>query len=309
MRNRYVFAAILLVLVTLVVWQISFKFEYVPTDATQTFLLMAVSTVIFILTIWLLARLIKTAVKLYLERQSGREGSRIKSKLVFGALALSLVPVVFLFLFGRGILNRALDKWFSAPADDIRIELTNTSIALGNEVQGRAQALANWLSVQPGALGDDGDLAEACAPNRIAELSIEDSQGVGQVLCQDSGHGDTFTGRASLAGGGRLVVSVRPSVDLAETMRQIQRPIERLQRSCCPGQVLPQIVHAVPDADRSIYPVRGHLDRAGSGAADQRADLGAAGSCGSSAQRQPEPPRFGEGESTSWRCWSAPSMK
>ncbi len=227
MRNRYVFAAILLVLVTLVVWQISFKFEYVPTDATQTFLLMAVSTVIFILTIWLLARLIKTAVKLYLERQSGREGSRIKSKLVFGALALSLVPVVFLFLFGRGILNRALDKWFSAPADDIRIELTNTSIALGNEVQGRAQALANWLSVQPGALGDDGDLAEACAPNRIAELSIEDSQGVGRVLCQDSGHGDTFTGRASLAGGGWLVVSVRPSVDLAETMRQIQRPIER----------------------------------------------------------------------------------
>ena len=103
MRKRSVFAAGLLLLVTLVVWQVSFKFEYVPTDAAQTFLFWAVSTLIFILTVWLLARLIKTAVKLYLERQSGREGSRIKSKLFFGALALSLVPVVFLFLFGRGI--------------------------------------------------------------------------------------------------------------------------------------------------------------------------------------------------------------
>ena len=87
-------------------------------------------------------------------------------------------------------------------------------------------------SVQPGALGDDGDLAEVCAPNRIAELSIEDSQGVGRVLCQDSGHGDTFTGRASLAGGGWLVVSVRPSVDLAETMRRFRRPIERYNDLC-----------------------------------------------------------------------------
>jgi two-component system nitrogen regulation sensor histidine kinase NtrY len=227
MRKRYGFAAALLLLLTLVVWQVSFKFEYVPTDAAQTFLFWAVSTLIFILTVWLLARLIKTAVKLYLERQSGREGSRIKSKLFFGALALSLVPVVFLFLFGRGILNRALDKWFSAPADNIRIELTKTSIALGDEVQGRAQALANWLAEQPGSLGERPDLPEMCAPNRIAELIIEDSHGVGRVLCQEVGNGDVFKGRAALAGGGALVVGVRPNVDLSETLRQIQAPILR----------------------------------------------------------------------------------
>jgi two-component system nitrogen regulation sensor histidine kinase NtrY len=227
MRKRYVFTATLLLLLTLVVWQVSFKFEYVPTDAAQTFLFWAVSTLIFILTVWLLARLIRTAVKLYLERQSGREGSRLKSKLVFGALALSLVPVVFLFLFGRGILNRALDKWFSAPADNIRIELSKTSIALGDEVQGRAQALANWLAEQPGGLGERTDLAQMCAPNRIAELSIEDAHGVGEVLCQDTGNGLTFTGRAALAGGGALVVRVRPQVDLGETLRQIQAPIQR----------------------------------------------------------------------------------
>ncbi len=231
MRKRYVFAAAALVLLLiLVVWQVSFTFDYVPTDAAQTFLFWAVSTLIFILTIWLLARLIKTSVKLYLERQSGREGSRIKSKLVFGALALSLVPVVFLFVFGRVILNRALDKWFSAPADSIRFELGKTSAALGGEVQGRAQALANWLAEQPGGLGERADLVQMCKPNRIAELSIEDAHGVGQVLCQDTGSGPTFDGRAALAGGGALIVRVRPSADLGDTLRQIQEPIDRYKQ-------------------------------------------------------------------------------
>ncbi len=176
MRKRYVFAAGLLplaILLTLVVWQVSFKPEYGPTDATQTIPFWAVSTLIFILTFWLLVRLVKISVKLYLERQSGREGSRIKSKLVFGALALSLLPVVFLFLFGWVILNRTLDKWFSTPGENIRFELTKTSNALGDEVQGRAQALANWLAEQPGGLGERMGLSGMCGSQRIAELSIE----------------------------------------------------------------------------------------------------------------------------------------
>lgn len=232
MRKRYAFAAgLLFLLLTLVVWQVSFKFgDYGPTDATQTFLFWAVSTLIFILTVWLLARLIKTAVKLYLERQSGREGSRIKSKLVFGALALPLLPVVFLFLFGWVILNRSVDKWFSAPGDHIRVELTRASEGLGDEVQGRAQALANWLAAQPEALGGATALAQVCEANRIAELSIEDSHGVGQVLCPDEGEGPAFAGRAELAGGGALVVQVRPRVDLREALSQIQEPIQQYNK-------------------------------------------------------------------------------
>src|ERR1700689_128017 len=135
MRKRYVFGGgvvLLALLLTLVVWQVSFKFgEYGPADAAQTFAFWAVSTLIFILTVTLLVRLVRTGVKLYLERQSGREGSRIQSKLVAGALALSLLPVVFLFLFGWVILNRTLQKWFSAPGDNIRAELIHSAVALG----------------------------------------------------------------------------------------------------------------------------------------------------------------------------------
>jgi two-component system nitrogen regulation sensor histidine kinase NtrY len=238
MRKRYVFGGgvvLLAVLLTLVVWQVSFKFgEYGPADAAQTFAFWAVSTLIFILTVTLLVRLVREVVKLYLERQRGREGSRIKSKLVFGALALSLLPVVFLFLFGWVILNRSLAKWFSAPGDNIRTELIHTAVALGEEVQGRAQALANGLaaqlSEQPSVIGAAADLSQVCLSNRIAELRVEDSRGVGQVLCTAEGDrkdgAQLLTARAALAGGGALVVRVRPRVELQATQSRIQQYIQ-----------------------------------------------------------------------------------
>src|SRR5580704_6325225 len=119
MRKRYLYAfglVLLAILATLVVWQVSFSFgEYAPENSAQTFVFWAVSTLIFLLTVLLSFMLFRTGVKLYIERQGDREGSRIKSKLILGALALSLLPVVFLVAFGYLILNRTLDKWFGLP--------------------------------------------------------------------------------------------------------------------------------------------------------------------------------------------------
>ena len=49
-------------------------------------------------------------VKLYIERQSNRPGSHIKSKLIGGALALSVLPVFFLVLWSVSVLNRNLES-------------------------------------------------------------------------------------------------------------------------------------------------------------------------------------------------------
>src|SRR5205814_7962003 len=137
-----------------------------PANAAQTFAFWAVSTIIFLLTVTLGFMLFRTAVKLYLERQSSKEGSRIKTKFVFGALALSLLPVVFLFLFSYVILNRNVEKWFSRPAEGIRLQLIDTGIALGDEVQGRAQALANWLAALPEVRQGTADFPKLCKDAR-----------------------------------------------------------------------------------------------------------------------------------------------
>src|SRR5258708_30941439 len=84
-------------LVTLVVWQGSFSFGPIaPSSVEQTYLFWAVSTLIFVLTVTLGFMLFRTALKLYIERQTNRADSHIKSKLIGGALALSFLPVFFL---------------------------------------------------------------------------------------------------------------------------------------------------------------------------------------------------------------------
>ena len=154
MRKRYLFASglvVLAILLALVQWQVSFDFgEYEPANSAQTYVFWAVSTLIFLLTVTLGFMLFRTGVKLYFDRQRDREGSRIKTKLVLGALALSLLPVAFLVSFSYGVLNRTVDKWFTRPAEGIKFSLIDTSVALGEEVQNRAQALANWIALIKG---------------------------------------------------------------------------------------------------------------------------------------------------------------
>src|SRR5690348_2907420 len=107
MRRRYVYVSLIVllaILLTLIVWQVSFSFgDHGPANPAQTFVFWAVSTLIFLLTATLSFMLFRTGVKLYLDRQSNREGSRIQTKLVLAALALSLLPVVFLVAFGYAI--------------------------------------------------------------------------------------------------------------------------------------------------------------------------------------------------------------
>src|SRR5580704_204441 len=129
MRKRYLYVSglvLLAILLTLVVWQQSGSFgEFGPANAAQTFVFWAVSTLIFLLTATLSFMLFRTGVKLYIDRQSNREGSRIQTKLVLGGLALSLLPVVFLVAFGYFILNRTIAKWFSAPGEGMRTTLVD----------------------------------------------------------------------------------------------------------------------------------------------------------------------------------------
>ncbi len=225
MRKRYLFASglvLLGILLALIEWQVSFDFgEYKPADNTQTFVFWAVSTLIFLLTVTLGFMLFRTGVKLYFERQSDHEGSRIKTKLVLGALALSLLPVAFLVSFSYGVLNRNLDKWFTRPAEGIKFSLVDTAVALGDEVQNRAQALANWIALMPGVETADADISKLCVENRIAELRIESPAGIRTVCDTKEDPNHLFTARAALADGATLVVRLHPLIDLENKQAEI----------------------------------------------------------------------------------------
>ena len=76
--------------------------------------------------------LLRTLLRLYAERKTGVLGSKFRSRMVLGALLLSLGPVIFLFLFSYGLINRSIEKWFSRPVEDVQYR-TNVIISLLTE--------------------------------------------------------------------------------------------------------------------------------------------------------------------------------
>ncbi len=194
MRKRYVFGSgvvLLAMLLTLIVWQTSFTFgDYGPSSLEQTFILWGVSTLIFLLAVTVGFMLFRTGIKLYLERQLGREGSRMQSKLVAGALALSMLPVVFLVAFSYLILNRNIEKWFMVPVEGMKTELEQTAAAFNQEVQGRANALAGLLALRSDVRDGTAKFDDICRENRIAGLSLRAPDGTRRELC-------AFTGTAT----------------------------------------------------------------------------------------------------------------
>jgi two-component system nitrogen regulation sensor histidine kinase NtrY len=152
MKRRLAYGFLLFLLavsVSLVVWQGSFRIGFGPRDPSQTFIFWALSSLIFVLMVTLGFILCKTFIKLYIDRQANREGSRIRTKLVVGALLLSFVPVLFLVLFSYSVLNRSLTAWFTSPVDNQVNLFVRLATRLEHEMQDEVDAQTALLAAQP----------------------------------------------------------------------------------------------------------------------------------------------------------------
>jgi PAS domain S-box-containing protein len=244
MRSKLLYGpaiALLAVLVILAVWQVSFHFgEYAPTDPNQTFIFWAVSTLIFLLMVTLGFILARTALKLYIERRANREGSRIKTKLVIGALALSFTPVTFLVLFSYLVLNRNIDKWFSKPAEAEQEIFREMSRALNRQVLEEARLQAALLAVRPetrGLLlegtGARGFLRRYCAEHGLTAAAIYDASGetelerYGAFPAPAETNGQMVVARVPVAEDGKTIgyisLAARLPVDIFEKQQLLER--------------------------------------------------------------------------------------
>lgn len=217
---------LLAILVTLVVWQGSFNLSPIaPTNIQQTYVFWGVSTLIFVLTVALGFILFRTGVKLYMERQSNRPGSHIKSKLIGGALALSVLPVFFLVLWSVSVLNRNLDSWFSRPARNIKTDLSQVGVALDREIREKLNAQGNLLIAFPP--GQSADVYERfCLDNHIDRAELQSIQGVTQVLCAvpNQRAGNQYEARVQ-TNRGTLTLLARLPIDLAAKQQELNRAI------------------------------------------------------------------------------------
>jgi PAS domain S-box-containing protein len=87
--------------------------------------LYTVSTFITAALLVFLLILTRTVLRLWTERSKEQLGARFKTKMVVGAMALSLLPVLFMFFVSYSLLNRTLGRWFPRPLE-IASEQTQT---------------------------------------------------------------------------------------------------------------------------------------------------------------------------------------
>jgi two-component system nitrogen regulation sensor histidine kinase NtrY len=139
-------------LFTVILAQATFKLTFLQPDTSEeTIIFASVSALIFLLFVALTFVLIRTLLRLYAERKTGVLGSRFRSQMVLGALLLSLGPVIFLFLFSYGLINRSIEKWFSRPAEDVEYRTNVIASLLTQYAQTNAQDEALRIAATPDA--------------------------------------------------------------------------------------------------------------------------------------------------------------
>jgi hypothetical protein len=66
-----------------------------------------------------------------------------------GALLLSFVPALFMFLFSFSLMNRSIDRWFSEPASEVRDNSTQVAMELSHYASLNARAEAESIAGSP----------------------------------------------------------------------------------------------------------------------------------------------------------------
>jgi PAS domain S-box-containing protein len=242
MRRRFLYGlgvALLILSAAFVFWEGSFTFgEYAPTSPEQTLLYWGVSTLVFLLVVTVGFILFRTGIKLYYERRSNREGSRIRTKLVLGALALSCVPVFFLVLWSVSVLNFNLARWFSRPTDRVRENLAGILDILQTEARDKAVADAGWLAGQAQTRqaleAGAGPLEALCQERALGAATLAGVDGAAlRPLC-GAGVAAGPSVRAPIQAGGKtlgyVIVPVRQRDDIVSRRAAIDNYVKEYDR-------------------------------------------------------------------------------
>ncbi len=124
-RKRFLLGLIIgtAVLFAVVFSQTAFNLSFLrPNSSEETLVLAALSSLIFLLLVTLGFILVRNLLKVFLERRVGVLGSKFRTRMVVGALVISTTPVLFLYLFAYGLMNRSIERWFSQPVEEVRAD-------------------------------------------------------------------------------------------------------------------------------------------------------------------------------------------
>jgi two-component system, NtrC family, nitrogen regulation sensor histidine kinase NtrY len=244
------------VLLAIVVSQTAFDATILrPENNQQTIVFYALSLFISLLFGGLFFVLARNLLKLFAERRLGVLGSKFRTRMVAGALLLSFVPVMVMYWFAYGLMNRSIDKWFSAPLEEVRSETEAMGTLLAQYGMQNAHAEAASIAASPEiqhafsghsfsgvlavferhamtlqggfALALRNDNVEASynspAPWPVLKGKLPLAAASGGRPAEFAWDGTDYTvGSASVPGGGSIVVAVPLPRELSQTVHQVE---------------------------------------------------------------------------------------
>src|SRR5258708_9207054 len=117
-RRRLVVAGVVLTLLLAAVFTLgSLDTPFDPRICRENLALYAVSCVITAVFIVFLLIIFRTIFRLWAERSRDQLGAAFKTKMVVAAVAISLLPIIFMFFVSYSLLNRTLARWFPRPIE------------------------------------------------------------------------------------------------------------------------------------------------------------------------------------------------
>jgi len=120
-----------------------------PKTSEETVTLVSLTLLVSLLFGGLTFVLLRNLIKAFAERRMGVVGSKFRTRLVVASLLLSFVPVIVMFWFSYGLMNRSIERWFSTPVEEVRQDTALMSELLSKYAAENARAEALSLAASP----------------------------------------------------------------------------------------------------------------------------------------------------------------
>jgi len=125
----------------------AFKLSFLsPATPSEIVTFTALSAIAFVLFVAVLLLLGRNLLKLYADQRSRVMGSRLRTRMLWGAVLVSLLPISFMFAFSYLLMNRAVDRWFSQPVTQMRDDASRMALAMQQYTAANARAEAESIA-------------------------------------------------------------------------------------------------------------------------------------------------------------------
>ncbi len=236
-----------------------------PATTGQTIVFIGLTFVAFLLFITVLVLLVRNVLKLFADQRSRVMGARLRTRMLWGAVLVSLIPLVFMFLFSYGLMNRAVDRWFSQIPNEMRNDANRLALELAQYTSANARVEAEAIAAALPAVSGHPARPSSRKPGTTQDANAPTPQDTSRVLRQ---HEITLQhGFAIVYSGGHSIAAFQmplPAGATAQVKAWLPDPApadEDAAPQPATRAAPPTQVHAVGDTDASIL------------AAAQRTDL------------------------------------